>query len=145
MDSFPIFVGEGTGGKSIFSHKLTVIFGPNGPNKESMLDFFKGQYTSEEIGEISTEMLRPGETVDEKLAQLEGKKLVFIKDFDSWDQIDGGLLKTVHGAESYYVRTGDAPGMMKTIDTKLVITTSNDPQLICSDKSLLSRINIVGC
>ena len=140
MDSFPIFVGEGTQGKSIFSHKLTVIFGPNGPNKEHMLNFFKGQYTSEEIGEISTKMLLPGETVDEKLAQLEGKKLVFIKDFDSWDQVDAGLLKTVHGAESYY-----APGMMKTIDTKIVITTSNDPRLICSDRSLLSRMNIVGC
>ncbi len=146
MDNFPIFVGEGNGGKSLFYHKLTVISGPMESNKDKMLEFFKGAYASDEMGELSIEFLKKGGICEQKLEKLEGKKLVFIKDFDLWDQVDGGLLKTIDGGESYYDRTDDLnSGSMKKINSKIVITSSKDPKIVCTDKSLLNRLNIIHC
>lgn len=146
MTNFPIFVGEGNGGKSLFCSTLTIISGPPGSNRDNMLEFFKKQFEVDEIGELSVEFLKKGETLIQKLEQLDEKKLVYLKDFEEWDEIDGGLLKTIDGGESYYMRTDEPEsGVMKTVNTKMVITTSRDPKLLCKDKSLLNRLNVVQC
>jgi len=123
---FPIFIGSGDNGKSLFIDKY-------------LFNVFGTYFGKISISEITNKKGRSNE-VNPQMVRLVGKRAVFTQESNSGDELNAGTIKELTGNDSVALRTLYDEGGDYEFQFTLGLVTNNEPKIPPSETAIFNRI-----